>query len=99
MQRLALRELDHGVVKLAAHHKVNVLADGEALGRVDLNGRSHKSDFQIGLGFLHHARQAEVARKPHGRRKQNHKVVSGRDPRGLFRRDLVRRSVQEAAAG
>ena len=99
MQRLALRELDHGVVKLAAHHKVNVLAGGEAFGRVDLNGRSHESDLQIGLGLFHHARQAKVARKPHGRSKQNHEVITACDPRRLFRRDLVRRRVQEATAG
>ena len=98
-ERPTLREFHHRMIKFPPNHEINVLTSSKTLGRMDLDRGSHETDFQPRLGFLHQARQAEIARKSHGRSKEDHKLVIARDPRRLLGRDFVRGSVEQAAPG
>src|SRR5690348_820089 len=98
-ERLTLRKLHHGVIKFAAHNKVDVITGHQTLIGLHLHRRSHKGNPETGLHLFHPASKLDVVLKTDSGREKNYKFVVLCDFDGLLRSDFVRRSIQQAAAG
>src|SRR5262250_3408494 len=97
-ERLALRVFHDGMIEFAADNKVDIGTRKQALRRLDLYMRTDKGDLQVRLLLLHSSGEPQIALEADGRGEQNKKLVVARGANDLFGRNMVRRTVQKAAA-
>jgi hypothetical protein len=95
-QRFTVGVLDRGVIELAAHDEVDGFAVGERL----LGQRGHvwadEAHLQIRIRFFHARGQLDVAGEAGRAGEQHQEPVVLADLDGLFRADVMRRSVEHA---
>jgi hypothetical protein len=92
-ERLALRELDDGMVEFARDDEIDFGAGPQTV-RLELNVGAHECDLQVRLRLFHLPRESNIVIEPDSGREQNKKIVITPDSDSLFRSDAVRRSVQ-----
>ena len=95
-QRLAVGVLDNGVVEFLAADHIDDLVLEQRLFRQDAHVRTDKRNLDIRIGVLNRFRQADIAGESGRAREKNQQLVVLTNANGLFRRNVVRRSIQQA---
>ena len=95
---LALGVFDDGVVELLAAGYVNYLCLHQRFFRLHADVGSDKSDFDVRIAVFDGLGYADVAVEPRSARKQHEQFVIFAGADRLFRRDVVRRGVEQARA-
>ena len=96
LQRLALRELDHGMIKFLATDKINRRAIFQGEVGKDGHMRADESDLDPGICVLNFACELDVSGKARSTGIQDQKLVVLGDLDGFFRRHVMGRGIEQA---
>ena len=94
-QRLALRIFDHGVVEFLAADKIHGRGRAQRLLRQHADMRPDERNLDVRVGVLDRLRQQDVPRESGRAGEQDQELVVLADADGLFRGNVVRRSIQQ----
>src|SRR6267142_876102 len=98
LKRFAMRVFGDGMVKLAAHEKINIFARRQSFIRTDMSVWTNERDLDPRMNFFDLADELQVAMESNRGRIKNQEFVALADFNGLLPIHLVRRSVQQPAA-